>query len=179
VRNNETVTKLGFTPKIFPHAAARETYEPPKPKPIPKPEGELDETHPIWLKDKGNEFFNKGDYESAINAYTEGLKADNKHMICLLNRSACYLKLHELENALKDIETLESFGDLGDKAIAVCNIRKAAIYAWGGNYDAAIALYKEAAYRIDTDEGIAGDMHKIEIRKQSQIAKEAGDKYYR
>ena len=132
---------------MYKYAAARESYEPPKPQPIQKPEGEVDETHPIWLNDKGKEFYNKGDYESAINAFTEGIKADNKHMICYLNRSACYLKLHELENALKDIETIEAMEELGDKAMAICHVRKAAIYAWQGNYDAAIALYKEAVER--------------------------------
>jgi dyslexia susceptibility 1 candidate gene 1 protein len=78
------------------------------PKPIPKPEGEPDEDHPLWLKDKGNTFFANEDYESAINAYTQGLKADNKNIVCLLNRSAAYLKIYELDNALKDIEAIES-----------------------------------------------------------------------
>ncbi|MEE4248589.1 MAG: hypothetical protein V2I33_24690 [Kangiellaceae bacterium] len=161
--------------------ATREKYseEPPKPKPIHKPERQADEDHPLWLKDKGNTFFQAEDYESAINAYTQGIKADNKNIACLLNRSAAYLKQYELDNALADIETVEALPDLGDRAVAVCKVRRAAIAAWKGHYDEAIALYKEASYKLDSDEGIPDDIRRLEVRKQSQIVKEAGDKYFR
>jgi tetratricopeptide (TPR) repeat protein len=58
-------------------------------------------------------------------------------------------------------------------------VRRAAIVAWRGYYDEAIQLYKEASYKLDSDEGIRADMERLERRKQSQIAKEAGDKYFR
>ncbi len=58
-------------------------------------------------KDKANEIFKKGDYDSAISLYTKLLDLDpnNKSFMAtiLCNRALCYQKKNKLFNALSDI----------------------------------------------------------------------------
>lgn len=71
--------QLKFTEKIYPHLAAREQHF--KDAPFPKTKGNATETkdgdqeNPLWLKDKGNDFFQNKDYYSAINAYNSAYKS--------------------------------------------------------------------------------------------------------
>ena len=63
-------------------------------------------------KEKGNEAFKLGNYKEALGIYTDiisGLQhqqdskpENNEYFICLNNRSLCYLKLGNYENALND-----------------------------------------------------------------------------
>jgi tetratricopeptide (TPR) repeat protein len=71
----------------------------------------LDEQHPEYLKEKGNQFFKNGNYESALNAYTAALELDPSNVgfvffqlmfRYLSNRSACHLKLNSPSDAFKD-----------------------------------------------------------------------------
>ena len=53
---------------------------------------------------KGNEFFEKGDYPSAVREYTEGLRRNPNAKSIYSNRCAAYIKLVEWNYALKDAE---------------------------------------------------------------------------
>ena len=65
-------------------------------------------------KEKGNAAFKIGNFQEALNAYNEIIdsypnknltdqKQDfNEYITCLNNRSLCYLKLENYENAFKD-----------------------------------------------------------------------------
>jgi tetratricopeptide (TPR) repeat protein len=62
-------------------------------------------------KEKGNKAFKLGNYEQAIAIYSEIIESvkdeepiseANEYVICLNNRSICYLKLEKYENALND-----------------------------------------------------------------------------
>ncbi|XP_040571764.1 uncharacterized protein [Lepeophtheirus salmonis] len=53
-------------------------------------------------KDKGNEFFKKGEYQRAVDCYTEGLKCDPKSAILAANRGMALLKLNREKEAEKD-----------------------------------------------------------------------------
>ncbi|KAI8822538.1 uncharacterized protein EV422DRAFT_524364 [Fimicolochytrium jonesii] len=62
----------------------------------------IDETNPIFLKDKGNAFYRTGNFEAAINAYSAALKLDPDSLPCLSNRAASYLHLSQHDSCIKD-----------------------------------------------------------------------------
>jgi len=53
-------------------------------------------------KDKGNDEFNKGNYESAIENYTYATECDPKNAIFYNNRANCYHKMGKFDKALRD-----------------------------------------------------------------------------
>lgn len=61
------------------------------------------------FKEKGNEFFKKGDYERAIENYTYATEMDPKNHIYMTNRSLCYASMKNWSKSLRD----------ADKAIAL------------------------------------------------------------
>ncbi|KAG8569191.1 hypothetical protein GDO81_014291 [Engystomops pustulosus] len=56
------------------------------------------------LKDLGNEAFAKGDYETAIQRYSEGLEKMKDMQVLYTNRAQTYIKLKQYENAIRDCE---------------------------------------------------------------------------
>lgn len=57
---------------------------------------------PVWLNSKGDEFYKRGDFGSAINAYTEALNADSTMTETLSKRAACYLHLRKPDKVVED-----------------------------------------------------------------------------
>ena len=57
---------------------------------------------PTWLTSKGDEFYQRGDIGSAINAYSEALNADSTMVETLIARAACYLDIREAERCHTD-----------------------------------------------------------------------------
>lgn len=53
-------------------------------------------------KDKGNEFFKKGEYDSAINSYTVGMELDPENALLAANRAMAFLKKEQFQAAEND-----------------------------------------------------------------------------
>ena len=60
------------------------------------------EYHPMWLKGKGDDFYRRGDFQSAISAYSSALDADPTCLAALSNRAACRLQVRDFARALAD-----------------------------------------------------------------------------
>ncbi|KAI9355970.1 hypothetical protein DFJ73DRAFT_824128 [Zopfochytrium polystomum] len=63
---------------------------------------DLNEKNPIFLKDKGNAFLKRGDFQGAINAYTAALDLDDSQYTCFSNRAICHLKLGNFKACHED-----------------------------------------------------------------------------
>ena len=51
------------------------------------------DSDPMWLCDRGKEFFKQENYQSAINAFTEAVTMDPTCAPAYSNRGACHLKM--------------------------------------------------------------------------------------
>lgn len=56
------------------------------------------------LKDKGNSALAAGNYEQAIDYYTQAIALDQDNHVLFSNRSAAYAKQGKYQNALEDAE---------------------------------------------------------------------------
>lgn len=73
----------------------------------------ISDVDPVWLNKKGDEFYNRGDHSSAINAYSEALEADETMVTALASRAACFLQLREATSCIKDcLDVLAKTGGL-------------------------------------------------------------------
>jgi serine/threonine-protein phosphatase 5 len=54
------------------------------------------------LKQKGNDFFGKKEYDEAIEAYSEALALDPTNAVILCNRAICYIRTEKYGAALED-----------------------------------------------------------------------------
>lgn len=86
-------------------AAARKIQQPNDKKKKGDEEGaeeSINERNPEFLKDRGNEFFKSGNYEAAINVYTQALKLNHLLPSLYGNRAACYLSTGNMEACISD-----------------------------------------------------------------------------
>ncbi|KAL5004069.1 hypothetical protein ScPMuIL_017525 [Solemya velum] len=61
-----------------------------------------EEKNPIFLRDKGNSFFQSGNFLAAINAYSHAIRVSPKMPSLYSNRAACHLKLRNFFKSIED-----------------------------------------------------------------------------
>lgn len=108
---------MPFTEKKFAHMPTRESHnkEPPFPKSknIEKKKDnvfiDIEDKDPLWLKDKGDHFFTRNDFHSAINAYSKALEIDKEFLMCRLNRATTWIKVRKPQHCIDDCKDIETF----------------------------------------------------------------------
>ena len=175
---SSVVQTLKFTPRRDPNLPARESTqnEPPMPSPLRPLDGPAHESHPLFLKDKGDEFFKSGDFTSAINAYSKALKADPTFVPVLINRASCYLRIFEFDRALESLCEAEQIST-EENVKAMISLKKGAALVSKGMLADGIAEYRKAQ-EVLHDESIVQDIIAIEKRRESNSLKSEGDAMY-
>lgn len=103
-------------------------------------------------KEKGNEFFKKGDFSNAIKHYTEAINRNPDDPKLYSNRAACYTKLAAFDLGLKDCDMCTKL----DEKFIKGWIRKGKILQGMQQPSKALAAYQKAL-EIDPTNGEALD----------------------
>ncbi|XP_072763777.1 dynein axonemal assembly factor 4 [Anoplolepis gracilipes] len=89
-----------------------------------------EEQDPLWLKDKGDDFFKAGNYLAAISAYTHGIKISNEMTALYVNRSAAHYALGNyyrcIDDCSKVLELMEPKCESNRVSRARCHARRGA-----------------------------------------------------
>ncbi|XP_041366391.1 dynein assembly factor 4, axonemal-like [Gigantopelta aegis] len=105
--------EISFTPRVFP-TPIRESQTPLEEEWLKKQaeaarvieiaDKDLseEEKNPLWLRDKGNSFFQAGNYKAAVNVYSHAIRLNSKLPALYSNRSACHLKLRNFFKCIDD-----------------------------------------------------------------------------
>ena len=178
--------QVNFTPRPFP-TAARESKAQEEEEwltkmaaarkistPQDKDSGEtINERNPEFLKDKGVEFFKKGDYEAAINAFTEGIKLNPSLPQLFSNRAACCLALDKSEECIQDCSrALELYYPVvpsNYKERAKVFVRRGTAYANLGELSLAVQDYSAALKLSPQDEGLKEDYAQLTMALQASM----------
>ena len=125
---------------------------------------DIGDADPVWLNAKGDEFCGKGDFCSAINAYSEALAADETMVETLGKRAACYLHLREGSCCIKDcLATLEmsdaiesQFDAIAEKAqfLKKTHMRLALAYCLNEEYTNGMKHFA-TAHQLDENDKVA------------------------
>ena len=129
-------TQISDTPspevKILPTFAALTPLATPSPLPIPTATSEVTLGGTSHLE-SGDKYAAQGNYQKAIEEYTEAIRIDPEHHVAFFNRGVAYYELGEYERAIQDY----------DEAIRLNPQDARAYYNRGGAY-VALGKTKEA-----------------------------------
>lgn len=144
---------------------------------------DVEDKDPVWLKDKGDHFYKRNDYHSALNAYSKALDFDKEFLMGRLNRATTWLRVRCFENAVEDLNDIETFimnlkederdnDDFYQRMLARTFLRRGAGYTWLSKFDQAVENLSEALkYKNVFNERelieISNDVDRIKVRQKS------------
>jgi len=70
---------------------------------------DIEDWDPVWLKDKGDHFFKRHDFNAALNAYCKSLEADRDFLKVYLNRATTFLKIRWFESCIEDCDEIRKW----------------------------------------------------------------------
>mmetsp|Transcript_15664 Transcript_15664/g.37736 ORF Transcript_15664/g.37736 Transcript_15664/m.37736 type:complete len:972 (+) Transcript_15664:59-2974(+) len=182
--------------------------EPPHPKNVAarprlagEPEGDEhgDETDPVWLKDKGDEFCTRGDYAAGVLAYTKALKIAS-HAKCFANRALCHLHLGNLGVCVEDCNNAISVLNLRNRAPAgslgalkdpeeqvmraKIEVRLGVAYLWMGEFKKSLehmkrSLEVEDGFTREDEETVRHDIDRIAKAWETAESKAQADMMFK
>lgn len=147
----------------------------------------LEETDPMWLKDKGDNFYGVGNYLAAINAYSSAIEKDQTFFKAYMNRSLCYLIIEEPHLCIHDCSKALNMinlkaGDMEKEQLDTLRtkllVRMSSAHCKIGNLlsiNSALANLQEALSIKPFCDLIKSDIHKIERFRNGMVLKMEGD----
>lgn len=152
---------------------------------------DIEDKDPVWLKDKGDHFYKRNDYYSALNAYTKSLEFDKEFVMARLNRATTWIKTRCFENGIEDLLDIQTYiGNLKPeerdndefytRMMARSYLKMGGGYAWISKFDESVeALTKAIQYKTVFNERevieILNDIERIKVRQRSLQLKQEGD----
>ena len=170
--------QVHFTPRVFPTAARESKAEEEEAwltkmaaarriKTDENGDGSINERNPEFLKDKGVALFKAGNYDGAINAFTEALKLNPLLPQLFSNRAACFLAKGEDNNCISDCtRALELFYPVVPANYALrakVFVRRGTAYANVGELGLAEQDFNAALKLSPDDEKLREDHAKIKL----------------
>jgi len=125
----------------------------------------MSEEAALNCKNEGNSALKRGDYESALKWFTEGIAHSPENAILYSNRSAVYAQLRQWENAAEDAKNAIKFSPTWAKAYS----RLGLAYFQLHRYESSIEAY-EKAIELEPSEDLKKS---LELVKNSWKASES------
>ncbi len=179
--------QVRFTPRVFP-TAARESKEVEEQEWLTKmadarrissskekdAAGEtINERNPEFLKDRGVEFFKKGDFEAAINIFSEAIKLNPSLPQLFANRAACCLAIGEDDKCIHDCtRALELYYPVVPSNYAPrakVFVRRGAAYGNLNQLDLAVQDYGAAMKLSPEDEDLKEDYARLRVALENWV----------
>lgn len=117
---------------------------------------------PLWLKDKGNEFFKAGNYQSAINAFTAAVTLDPKMAPLYSNRAAAHMKMNDFHAGAQDcsmaIRLLTPPVEANRRSRLIAYSRRAAALSALEDFESAINDIQQAIRLDPENASLASDL---------------------
>ncbi len=120
---------------------------------------DIEDKDPVWLKDKGDHFYKRSDYYSALNAYSKSLEFDKEFLMARLNRATTWLKTRCFENAVEDCQDIQNYisglkaeerdnDEFYTRMMARSYLKMGAGLAWISKFDESVeSLTKATTYK--------------------------------
>ena len=176
--------QVRFTPRVFP-TAARESKAQEEEEWLAKQaaarriatdktnsEGDINERNPEFLKDKGVEFFRTGNFEAAINAFSEAIALNPNLPQLFSNRAACFLATGDNDKCINDCtRALELYYPVVPSNYVSRSkvfVRRGTAYANEGEYGLAMQDYEAAAKLVPDDESLKEDCAKLRLAYENK-----------
>lgn len=154
---------------------------------------DIGEQNPVWLKDRGDQYFAIGDFASAANAYSAAISLDDDEYVGTIagrvatyysNRSACYFQMSKHQKCTSDCDRALELLELVNKGPAtkadektlrsMCKLhaRRAASLAFLGEVDEARRDYQQAILLSPEDmkHNLEGDLQRLDAVELKQDA---------
>ncbi|XP_043190226.1 dynein axonemal assembly factor 4-like [Amphibalanus amphitrite] len=176
VRTAGTI-RCAFTPRQFP-SAARESRSEEEQEWLRKQadkyrrDGALDEADlrphekdPRWLKERGDAFYQHGNYLAAINAYSHAIHAASNAPELYSNRAACHLRLNNFHKTLEDsssaLDLLTPAVEANRVSRLRCHVRRGTALLRLGACSEALAEYEMALSLDPNNEKLMQDVKTV------------------
>ncbi|XP_066586953.1 dynein axonemal assembly factor 4-like [Prorops nasuta] len=121
-----------------------------------------EEQDPIWLKDKGDEFYKAKNYLAAVSAYSHGIKLSPKMASLYVNRSAAQYSLGNYRRCTEDtstaLELMVPKCEGNRESRAKCHARRGAALCKLSAPQHGIPELEEALKLVPNDEAIKRDL---------------------
>ena len=166
-----------FTPRTFP-SAARESRSEEEQQWLRKQadayrrDGAIDqadlrphEKDPRWLKERGDAFYQRGNYLAAINAYSHAIHTSSNAPELYSNRAACHLRLNNFHKTLEDsssaLDLLRPAVEANRASRLRCHVRRGTALLRLGAAREALTEYQMALTLDPSNKKLAQDVQTV------------------